>query len=189
LGGAGDPAQARGPTWAVGHLPVATNRPCGLESRLGPLPQGPSVLRTLCHLLWLCSGTKEQFSIDPWGTSLPRESVLIRESLYVFPSIYGEVGARAQVSDVLTTVLVFLRIKPLTCKCPLPRSPGLRRWNWELPCPHIVFPVLLGHLREHVPDLSFYLLPSTQEQGPYQDINVVVLFTSVVSNSLQPHGL
>ena len=118
-----------------------------------------------------------------------RESVLIRESLYVFPSIYGEVGARAQVSDVLTTVLVFLRIKPLTCKCPLPRSPGLRRWNWELPCPHIVFPVLLGHLREHVPDLSFYLLPSTQEQGPYQDINVVVLFTSVVSNSLQPHGL
>lgn len=107
VGGARDPAQSRGPTLALGHVPVATNRPYGLEQQLGLLPQGPSVLRTLCHPLWLCSGMKKQFSIDPRGPSLPRKSALIRESLYAFPSNYGEVGTRARVSDVLTTLSFF----------------------------------------------------------------------------------
>lgn len=68
------------------HLPVATNRPCRFELRLGLLPQGPGVLRTLRHPVWLFFGTKERLSIEPWGPSLPMESALIRECLSAFPS-------------------------------------------------------------------------------------------------------
>lgn len=64
---------------ALGHKQA----PQACELWPGLLPQGPSMLRTLCHPLWLGFGTKEQLTMDAWG---PMESALTRECLSAFPS-------------------------------------------------------------------------------------------------------